>query len=248
MKKYTQEELDKILYLINHRSIKEIALAIGRTVFSTKSKIRSMGLKVKVRSNPHGWSFNQKCLLKENYGKLSNKEVSVLLDKSVFAIKAMANKLGLKKSHNPSQFKKGRKPHNKGIKQATSEKVYKTTFKKGNVPPTTKMEGSLYERANNSECAIYYKPYGAKKVVRYANFIWEEAHGKIPKGYIVSYKDKDWRNCSLDNLCIMSRAELLRSNANRKKAAESTKITNIVKNFNENSGNSNGKRLININK
>jgi hypothetical protein len=168
------------------------------------------------------------------------------LGKTVGAIKGMANKLGLKKLCNPTQFKKGSNPHNKGIKQATSEKCYETTFKKGNVPPNSRSEGVMYERISSSESAIYYKPEGSKRVVRYAYYVWQQAYGELPKNHVIRHKDKDFRNCNLDNLYLMSRAELLKANLNREKSGASLTKTNIVKRFNANAGKGKLKTVINM--
>lgn len=45
--------------------------------------------------------------------------------------------------------------------------------------------------------------------------IWEEANGKIPKGHCVIFADGNNRNFDLDNLMLVSRAELCVMNKNR---------------------------------
>jgi hypothetical protein len=38
--------------------------------------------------------------------------------------------------------------------------------------------------------------------------IWEKANGKVPKGHVVIFADGNIRNFNLDNLMLVSRAEL----------------------------------------
>ena len=37
--------------------------------------------------------------------------------------------------------------------------------------------------------------------------VWEQAHGPIPEGYLVKFKDGNRMNCSIDNLYLVSRAD-----------------------------------------
>ena len=39
------------------------------------------------------------------------------------------------------------------------------------------------------------------------HLVWEDAHGKIPKGHLIIFKDNNSLNCDLDNLMCISRAE-----------------------------------------
>ena len=38
--------------------------------------------------------------------------------------------------------------------------------------------------------------------------LWETEHGPIPAGHVVAFKDGDKQNVTLDNLVLMTRAEL----------------------------------------
>lgn len=42
--------------------------------------------------------------------------------------------------------------------------------------------------------------------------VWEEAHGPLPKGYAVCFKDGNKRNIALDNLEMVKRSDLMRRN------------------------------------
>jgi hypothetical protein len=71
-----------------------------------------------------------------------------------------------------------------------------------------------------------YRPIGTERVAHYDGFsyievktghhtwkrkhtvIWEKANGKVPRGHVVIFADRNRRNFSLDNLLLISRAEL----------------------------------------
>ena len=42
--------------------------------------------------------------------------------------------------------------------------------------------------------------------------VYEQGHGPVPKGMVVSFKDGDKTNCEPDNLMLISKAELLNLN------------------------------------
>lgn len=43
--------------------------------------------------------------------------------------------------------------------------------------------------------------------------VWEKAHGAIPKGMYVCFKDNNTENCDIDNLHLVSSRDLLRKNS-----------------------------------
>ena len=57
-----------------------------------------------------------------------------------------------------------------------------------------------------------YYAYG-KKGVRLHRVIWEETHGKIPKGFDIHHKDFNKQNNSIDNLECLSRSDHIRIHA-----------------------------------
>ena len=50
------------------------------------------------------------------------------------------------------------------------------------------------------------------RYVRKARWVWEQAHGAIPPGSMVVQVDGDPANCDLDNLVLLTRAEMLALN------------------------------------
>lgn len=117
------------------------------------------------------------------------------------------------------QFEKGHLPWNAGTKGQGLTGRNRTTFLKGNVPGNTRPLGS--ERVDARDGRVQVKveepnPYTgaatrfkAKHVV-----IWEQTHGMVPKGMAVVFIEPDGP-CKLENLILVSRAELLELNSRR---------------------------------
>jgi len=89
-----------------------------------------------------------------------------------------------------------------------------TSFKKGSVPANRKPIGT--ERIDSKDGFILVKiaevnPHtGAPTRYKHKHVhVWEQAHGKVPAGLVVAFKDGDKQNCALDNLMLLTRAELL---------------------------------------
>jgi len=112
-------------------------------------------------------------------------------------------------------FPRGHKPWNTGTKGLTG--ANKTSFKKGNVPANCRPLGSericskdgyilvnVPERNPYTGCPTRYKH---KHV-----YDWEQAHGPVPKGMVVAFISSDKTRCELENLMLVSRAELLNLN------------------------------------
>lgn len=105
----------------------------------------------------------------------------------------------------PTQFKKGHIPANKGKKGVSYPGTEATQFKKGHVPANHRPVGS--ERTN-----VYGyvelktaepKTWRAKHVT-----IWEAANGPVPTGHALIFADGNKLNFTLDNLLLVSRKQL----------------------------------------
>lgn len=133
--------------------------------------------------------------------------------RTLAAIANKAKKRNLKAPGN-GRFKKGQDPHNKGkgISPETREKVKATWFRKGHSPHTTLHDGAITVRRDCS--GIYYKHIrlAKNKWVMLHRYLWKQAHGPIPKGMVIRFKDGNSLNCELDNLEMVTRAEHLARN------------------------------------
>lgn len=126
-----------------------------------------------------------------------------------------------KKNHHISSgltgwYRKGHAPANKGKKwddfmsPEGQQRVREAggIFEKGNVPHNTLPVGSVVVNKNG---------YLLKKVQEHGSqwvrwrfihqLVWEEHYGPIPKGYAVLFADRDKRNCSIDNLVLVSNSQ-----------------------------------------
>jgi hypothetical protein len=114
-----------------------------------------------------------------------------------------------------TKFKNGQKSWNKGTKGLTQRN--RTTFKKGNIPANVVPLGT--ERIDTRDGSILIKikeknPYtGAPTRFKHKSVVvWERANGPVPKDMAIIFKDGDKTNCNLDNLVLVTKAELLRLN------------------------------------
>ena len=108
---------------------------------------------------------------------------------------------------------KGNIPHNKGKKMPPEiyAKCKGTMFKKGNVPQNHRPVGS--ERINR-DGYVEIKIAEPNKWTLKHRLIWQQAHGEIPKGQIVIFRDNDRTNVVLENLLLISQNENLIINRN----------------------------------
>lgn len=103
------------------------------------------------------------------------------------------------------QFEKGHAPYNKGKKRGSFPGMEKTQFKKGHIPHNHRPVGSI-----RKDCEGYVSKKVAEpnkwRMLHVLN--WEAAHGPVPPGHALIFKDGDRSNCELDNLLLVTRAEL----------------------------------------
>ena len=154
---------------------------------------------------------------------------------SVKALSQKCRKLGLVCPNNGC-FKKGSIPSNKGVKGFM--KKNRTSFKPGNLPLNTKRKGSISTRRDkNGNMYMHIKVEEPSKWQMLHVYIWESKYGKTPKGHCLIFKDKNTLNPRLDNLMLISRAELVRLNQKyshihkslKESALQVIKITREVK-------------------
>ena len=111
-----------------------------------------------------------------------------------------------------SRFVKGSEPANKGkrIEEFMSEDGIKansrTRFKSGRMPHNTLAIGTERVYADGY---VWIKVNERKRVQKH-RYVWEQAHGKIPDGYLVAFRDGNRQNCDLSNLYLISRQESAR--------------------------------------
>ena len=129
------------------------------------------------------------------------------------------------------RFEKGITPHNKGKKFPGTGN--KTTFRKGATP---------HNKMKVGEDAVTTDGYVKTKIAEpnvweYKHkLIWKEKNGPIPEGHSVIFADGNRMNLDIDNLLLVSKAELLMLNRRRLISGDSelTKTgLNVVKVMNK---------------
>lgn len=177
--------------------------------------------------------------IEDHYLSLPSGEIGRLLDRSGVTIRQRYMLLGLKipfkikrKFALESQFKRGQTPHCKGRKQTewmTKEgmaNLHDSQFKKGHMPWNTNNPGDIvvWDKKGGKVLMLYISPTNRIPLQRH---VWQQVHGLIPKGYNIVHKDRNVFNCNLDNLEMVSNAELLNRNSAHRFGPEIFKIIQL---------------------
>lgn len=88
----------------------------------------------------------------------------------------------------------------------------KTWFKKGHVPHNYVPVGT--EKVRPSNGYVWVKIAEPKKWRMKHLLVWEAAHGPVPNGWKIYFKDGNPQNCELDNLMLIEQRVLGSLNAN----------------------------------
>lgn len=165
----------------------------------------------------HIWSDDEKRYLAKITTGHHHKEIQELMNNkfeyqfSISQIKAAIGRYKLNTGFN-GQFNKGNVPSNKGVKGVIHEGCKKTWFKKGHTPSNHKDVGT--ERVNVYGY-IEIKIAEPNKWRLKHQVIWEKHNGLIPKGYNVIFGDRNPMNFEIDNLILVSKAQLLKMNQHK---------------------------------
>ena len=100
-------------------------------------------------------------------------------------------------------FQKGQKPKNHLKKGEWFPGCEKSWFKRGEKPPNYTPVGT--EKIRPSNGYVWVKVAEPKKWRMKQLVVWEAAHGPIPKGMMIYFRDGDRTNCELENLMLVER-------------------------------------------
>ena len=174
------------------------------------------------------YTIKEQRFILENHGKLSLREIAAALGRTKSSVTGHLRRIGVRLPEDVRTsrkrigcFKPGGVPFNKGKKGHM--KANATSFRKGNQPHNTKHDGAESIRVDTTGRQYRYIRLAKAKWVPLHRHLWEQANGPVPAGYIVVFRDGNSLNCELSNLELISRAENVRRNHNRPKAAESMK-------------------------
>lgn len=185
----------------------------------------------------HTWTDEQKEFLRKYYPSNSQRDLLVLFNQH-FQLNINMNQLkACLKNHTITSgrtgyFEKGCSPANKGKK--FPGQVNKTSFKKGDKPKNYKPVG--YERVDRdgyvlikvSDTGAWHERWQHKHKV-----VWEKANGPIPKGHVLIFLDRNKQNITLENLQLITQAQLARMNQNKlfQRDPELTKTGVVIANI-----------------
>lgn len=114
-------------------------------------------------------------------------------------------------------FQKGLVPHNKGLRLPgyAPGRMGETQFKKGNrTGRAAEFWAPIGSIREDSEGYVRIKISEAKhRWPLLHRFTWEQKRGPIPTGHFVKFSDGDRKNCRLENLELISRADMIQRNS-----------------------------------
>lgn len=158
---------------------------------------------------PHHYTSEQVTFITKNVVGKSRIELTKMFN-THFGLQLGLNQItAFIKNHGLSsgidcRFKPGRVPCNKGKTGIGGWEP--TQFKKGNKPHNYKSVGT--ERVNGDDY-VDIKVADPNKWRAKHLIIWEKENGPIPKGKVVIFGDGNRRNFDLDNLLLVSRKQLI---------------------------------------
>lgn len=122
------------------------------------------------------------------------------------------------KSGRSGQFERGHSAWNAGLHYTPGGRSKDTRFKPGQPPGNTLPVGievidalGYRKRKVRNDAA----PGESRFNWRFVHvLVWEEHRGPVPEGYVLAFKDGNRLNCDIDNLELLTRAEILHLNRN----------------------------------
>lgn len=168
-------------------------------------------------NSQRAWTPEEEASLRKLYATHTARQIGELLGRSKASIKNRIHKLGLVCGKNPGRFAPGAAPWNKGISFNAGGRSAETRFKPGHLSGRAKQIAKPigHERISKdgylerkiSDDPVFNRRWRAVHIL-----LWEAAHGPLPKGHAIVFKDGDKRHIALDNLQLVTRDELMLRN------------------------------------
>jgi hypothetical protein len=210
---------------------KELAASIGVTRLAVCQRARTLGL-----HKPPGWTDENTDTFRRLYPILSAAEICEAMGISMNAVHYRAQHLGLHKTREwvaerarqniahpdhparQSRFAPGLVPWNKGQPHPSRGRSAETQFKPGKRQGRaaqlwqpighTRRTDEGYLQRKVSDTGRTPRDY-----VSLHHLVWRMHGGTIPKGHVVIFRDRNPENLDINNLELISRAELIRRNS-----------------------------------
>lgn len=171
------------------------------------------------------WLPDEDTIVRALWETRSAAQIGSMIERSAGAVEQRARRLGLRKTENRGQFRKGQTPHNKGARRPgwSKGRMAETQFKprapneaRNYQPIGTERfdpERGLMIRKVTDDRALY--PAARWRPVHV--LVWEAAHGPVPAGHLVRFREGmktlDTAAITVDRLELLSRAENLQRNS-----------------------------------
>jgi hypothetical protein len=172
------------------------------------------------------WTNHEVALLTELYADHPSAVIADRLGRPLHSVYSKAKALGLSKSEAfltgpfsgrldgvrgaSTRFQKGGTPWSKGKSCPTRGRAAETQFAAGNLPHNHVPVGTEVMATMGYLKIKVAEPNKWEWTHRRT---WEAAHGPVPKGMALVFKDGDRTNCNLHNLEVVDRTELMRRNS-----------------------------------
>lgn len=169
------------------------------------------------KGKAHRWTPEMEQFIRENSKGVMYKDLAAMLkekfdfDVHPESVSRKCLRMGCPNGID-GRLQKGNVPYNKGKKGQYAPGCEKSWFMKGHIPKNYRPVGS--ERVN-VDGYIEIKIADPNKWRLKHQFIWENAHGDIPKQHAVIFKDGNKLNCVDENLQLVHKRELLVMNRHR---------------------------------
>lgn len=160
-------------------------------------------------------------ILRREYLSVPVKRLANLVGRSDTFVRTRLRQLGLvvpreiiEKRKQDARFNTGSAPKNKGKKMTPEqyEKAKRTMFKKGIVPKNTKPDFSITIRKDKRGVAYKHIRIDKGFWIPYHRYVWINSNGPPPPGMKIVFKDGNTMNCKIENLEMVTAAELMLRN------------------------------------
>ena len=222
MTKYTKEVRDFIALNVKGRTTKDLVELVNAKYAAdfTEAKMKAYKSNNKLKSEtpggfPVGFSIlyppEIQSFLSNHVAGRTIKELTEYTNRTFSTSYSETQIKGYKNNHSlrsglSFQFSKGHVPPNKGKRGYHAPGSEKGWFHKGNAPHNLAPIGTEVIR---SDGYLWVKIAEPNKWKQKHRLLWEEAKGKIPRGFYLIFADGNRRNVSLDNLLLVSQAQML---------------------------------------
>lgn len=182
------------------------------------------------------WTAEQLQILIDRYPHERAEDLAVILGRPKSGIFQKARKLGLEKSEEfkksdlsgriqrgkqdprmvGTRFPKGHVPANKGLRRPgyAPGRMAETQFQKGAKPHTWLPIGSeRFTKEGYRQVKLTDTGYPPRDWVPIHILVWELHRGPVPKSHHVAFKDGDKNHIEIDNLELVSFAEMMKRNS-----------------------------------